>query len=84
MPRICSVQFRYRPPQRLPSRFDHHWVPRLFRPGLSENNVGNGALFVIGLHRSGGAIALLPARLGGGKGSLELPYSPGHVVPGIA
>ena len=23
----------------------------------SENNVGNGALFVIGLHRSGGAIA---------------------------
>ena len=26
----------------------------------SENNVGNGALFVIGLHRSGDAIALFP------------------------
>ena len=25
---------------------------------LSENNVGNGSLFVIGLHRSGDAIAL--------------------------
>ena len=35
----------------------------------SENNVGNGALFVIGLQNSGDTIALF---LGGGKGGLEL------------
>ena len=26
----------------------------------------------------------LPTRLGGGKGSLKLPKSPGHAVPGVA
>ena len=49
----------------------------------SENNVGNGALFVIGLHGSGDATAPLPTRLGGGKGSLELPFCIGHAVPRV-
>ena len=49
-----------------------------------ENNVGNGA-FVC--HRAAWIWRRncpIPARLGGGKGGPELPYSPGHVVPGIA
>ena len=51
----------------------------------SENNVGDGALFVIGPHGSGDAICPFPARLEGGKGGpCLLPCSPGHVVPGIA
>ena len=54
----------------------------------SENNVGNGALFVIGLHRSGGAVAHFlqdweTARLGGGKGSPELPYSIRYAMPTV-
>ena len=50
----------------------------------SENNVGSGALFVIGLEKNWRRNCPLPTRLGGGKGSLELPKSPGHAVPGVA
>ena len=50
----------------------------------SENNVGNGPLFVVGLHGLWRRNCPLPTRLGDGKGSLELPSSPGHAVPGIA
>ena len=44
------------------------------------DNVSNEALCVIGLHGSGDKISL-PARLGGGKGSPELPFCMGHAVP---
>ena len=45
--------------------------------------MGDGALFVIGLHGSGDTVALFLQDLGGGNGSLELRYSPGHAVPRI-
>ena len=44
-----------------------------------ENNVGDDALFVTGLRHN----CPLPTKLGGGKGSFELPYCPGRAVPGI-
>ena len=44
--------------------------------------MGNDALFVIGLHGSGDTIALFLQDWEVAKGSLELPKSPGHVVPG--
>ena len=47
------------------------------------DNVSNEALYVIGLHGSGDKNLSLPPRLGGGKGSPELPYSIGHAVPRI-
>ena len=47
-----------------------------------ENNVGNDALFAIGLQGSGDTVALFLQDWEGGKGSFELPHSPGHVVPG--
>ena len=49
-----------------------------------EINVGNDALHVIGLHGPGDKNLPLPAGLGGGEGGIELPHSPGHVVPGVA
>ena len=50
----------------------------------SENNVGNGALFVIGLHRSGGAIAHFLQDWEVAKGSPELPNSIRYAMPGVA
>ena len=50
----------------------------------SENNVGNGALFVIGLHRSGDAIAHFLQDWEVAKVCLEPPKSLGHAVPGVA
>ena len=49
----------------------------------SENNVGNGALLVIGLHRSGGVIAVFLQDWEVAKGSFGLPHSPRHVVPRV-
>ena len=53
----------------------------------NENNVGDGALFVIGLHGSCRRNRPLPSRLGCGESGLVLSHSPGHVghvVSGIA
>ena len=47
------------------------------------DNVSNEALYVIGLHGSGDKNLLLIARLGGGKGSLEQPYSIGFAMPRV-
>ena len=49
---------------------------------VQADNVSNEALYDIGLHGSGDNISLL-TRLGGGKGSFELPKSLGHAVPRI-
>ena len=46
------------------------------------DNMSNEALYVIGLHGSVDNLSR-PTRLGGGKGSPELPYSIGHAVPRI-
>ena len=53
---------------------DGRWLPRFRRTARVKTTWGNDALFVIGLHGSGDTIALSPTRLGGGRGSLELPY----------
>ena len=44
----------------------------------SENNVGNDALCVIGLHGSGDKISLFLQDWEVAKGSLELPHMSGH------
>ena len=44
----------------------------------SENNVGNGALFVIGLHGSGDAVALFLQDWEVAKVAFELPHGCGH------
>ena len=51
--------------------------------GSRKGNVGNEALHVIGLYGPGGKISF-PAGLGAGKGGIEMPHGPGHVVPGNA
>ena len=50
----------------------------------SENNVGNGALFVIKLHGSGDVIAHFLRDWEVAKGSLELPYSIRYALPRVA
>ena len=50
----------------------------------SENNVGNDALDVIGLHGSGDVIVLFFQDWEVAKVASELPHSPGHAVPGVA
>ena len=50
----------------------------------SENSVGNGALFVIELHWIWRRNCPLPARLGGGKGGPELPFSIRNAMPRFA
>ena len=50
---------------------------------VQADNASNEALCVIGLHGSGDKIFSLLTRMGGGKGSPELPHSIGHDVPRI-
>ena len=51
---------------------------------LSENNVGNGALSIIGQHRSRDAIALFLQDWEVVKVAFSCTRSPGHAVPGVA
>ena len=48
------------------------------------SNVCNEALHVIGLYGPGDKILFSLEGLGAGKGGIELPHGPGHVVPGNA
>ena len=48
----------------------------------SENNVGDEALHIIGLHGCGDTMSLFFQEWEVANGSIELPHSPGHAVPG--
>ena len=49
-----------------------------------EGNVSNEALHVIGLYGPDDKIFFSLEGLGAGKGGIELPHGPGHVVPGYS